>query len=84
MKFETRRTTQKDMIRKVLVEGGKVSPLSALRDFGCMRLADVIFKLRAEGLDIVTTTREQKGKRYAVYKLAETESAEPVSRRQSA
>ena len=59
--------TQIDLIHAHLKEHGKISPLQALRDFGCMRLADVIYKLRGYGHEIETTWRKQKGKKYAVY-----------------
>jgi hypothetical protein len=59
-------------IKMQLVRGEKVSQLQALRDYGCMRLAAVIHRLRAKGIDIETTWRTQKGKKYAVYRLRET------------
>ena len=62
--------SQKNAIRRRLLAGDKISPLTALRDHGCMRLADVVFKLRQEGLPVETHTRTQQGKRFAVYKLA--------------
>lgn len=67
--FDQRQLTQKQMVRNRLEAGKKISPLQALRDFGCMRLADVIYKLRRDGLTIETDTRQQGGKRYAVYRL---------------
>lgn len=56
-------------IRRALLDGKKLSQLTVLRDFGCMRLAAVIHRLRKKGMDIETTYREQRGKHYAVYKL---------------
>lgn len=61
--------TQKSQVRTALKNGAKITPLSALREFGCMRLADVIFKLRRDGMPIVTGERRQKGKRFACYYL---------------
>jgi hypothetical protein len=59
----------KNQVRRHLESGGKISPLAALRDFGCLRLAAVIYELRKEGMEIVTDTRTQRGKHFAVYRL---------------
>lgn len=59
--------TQRARVLQRLKITGKISQLQALRDFGCMRLAAVIHKLRRAGYDITTEWRKQKGKRYAVY-----------------
>lgn len=61
--------SMKNQIRRRLEAGDKISPLTALRDFGCMRLAAVVHELRREGLEIVTDTRTQRGKQFAVYRL---------------
>lgn len=61
--------SQRAAILARLKEGKKVSQLSALRDFGCMRLAAVIHRLRRQGHKIQTDERHQGGKRYAVYRL---------------
>lgn len=50
---------------------GKISQLQALRDFGCMRLAAVIHRLRKKGHPIVTTWREQGKTKYAVYRMGD-------------
>ena len=60
---------QEDMVLNHLKAHGKISQLQALRSYGCMRLADVVWKLRAHGHAIETTWRHQGGKRYAVYRL---------------
>lgn len=52
---------------------GKISQLQALREFGCMRLAAVVHRLRQSGHKIVTTYRNQNGKQYAVYRLEKPE-----------
>jgi hypothetical protein len=66
----------KNQIRRALEAGKKITPLSALRDFNCMRLADVVFRLRKErnekyphGMPIITGTRRKKDKRFACYYL---------------
>lgn len=70
--------SQKSQIRRALKAGKKITPLSALRDFQCMRLAARIADLRAEGLDIVTSTRKGKGgKEFACYYLAGVETHGP-------
>lgn len=69
--------SQKSRIRRALQDGAKITPLSALRNFQCMRLADVIFKLRKDGLDIETGWREQKGKKFACYSLRGVEHRGP-------
>ena len=61
--------TQQSHILARLQAGKKVSQLSALRDFGCMRLAAVIHRLRKKGYVITSETRHQKGTQYAVYRL---------------
>lgn len=59
--------SQSEAICRHLWENGKISQLQALREYGCMRLAAVIHRLRKRGEPIRTEWREQKGKRYAVY-----------------
>ena len=63
------KTSAQAQILKRLQDGKKVSQLSALREFGCMRLAAVIFRLRRLGYEIRTDIRHQGGKQYAVYRL---------------
>ncbi len=45
---------------------GRITPLQALRLYGCYRLSDAIYKLRKRGMDI-TTEEAQDGGNYAVY-----------------
>ena len=65
--------SQRAAILARLKDGKKVSQLSALRDFGCMRLAAVIHRLRKQGHKITTDERSQGGKVYAVYRLERPE-----------
>ena len=58
-----------DAVLRRLRTKGKISQLQALRDFGCMRLAAVVHRLRKRGHDIETTWREQGSTKYAVYRL---------------
>ena len=54
---------------------GSISPLDALRKYGCMRLGARVYELKSEGYkikaDIVYNT---KGKRFAVYYLKSIDS----------
>lgn len=50
--------THKALIRRLLIDGGSITPLEALREFGCYRLASRISDLRREGLPIVKTTEQ--------------------------
>lgn len=52
-----------------LREHGKISQLQALRQYGIMRLAAIIHRLRRQGHNITSDTRQQGDKRYAVYRL---------------
>jgi hypothetical protein len=62
--------TQSDRIANHLYAGNSITPLGALRRFGCFRLAARINELRGYGLDITTNTYKRNGKRYASYKVA--------------
>ena len=50
--------THRSVIRRRLTEGGSISPLEALRDYGCYRLASRISDLRREGLNIAKRMEE--------------------------
>jgi hypothetical protein len=58
--------TQKDQVKLHLKAHGKITQMDALKLYGCFRLADVIFKLRNEGM-MIDTTYPEEGKRYAIY-----------------
>ena len=47
--------THKRLIREHLLNGGSITALEALRDFGCYRLASRISDLRSEGMAIEKT-----------------------------
>lgn len=51
--------TQKEFILEHLRRYGSIEPLTALREYGCYRLAAVIGSLRSEGRHI--TTRRLEG-----------------------
>lgn len=46
--------TQKDKIIAYIKKHGSITPLDALREFGCMRLATRIFELKEDGYKIKT------------------------------
>ena len=62
--------TQKDNVLKHLKSGREINSLDALEQYGCFRLAAVIWNLRDEGYKIATKTVTSKyGKSFASYKL---------------
>jgi hypothetical protein len=62
-------TNQKYQILNHLQSGKKITPLEALDQFGCMRLASRISELRDEGHPIETKMMSNKDKRWAEYSL---------------
>jgi len=64
--------SQKENIKKHLIRYGRINPLEALNNYGCMRLAEYIRQLRNDGLDI-ETTYPKTGKKYGIYKLNQLE-----------
>jgi hypothetical protein len=61
--------SQNDQIRAALILGRSLTPLDALQDYGCFRLAARIADLRREGMDIECINETKNGKRYARYQL---------------
>lgn len=61
--------SQNDQIRAALILGRSLTPLDALNEFGCFRLAARVAELRAQGLKIKCKMEIRNGKRYARYKL---------------
>ncbi len=61
--------TQKEQIINLLKTGRSITPMSALRNYGCFRLAAVIHKLKKQGMDIETTIINEGDKTYAQYNL---------------
>lgn len=67
---EEQSESQMKQIKAFLLNGGKITFLSALQMFGCARLQARIFDLRSEGMDIVTEMIVlPNGKRVAEYSL---------------
>ena len=61
--------TQANQILSALKRGEKLTPLQALRKYGCMRLAARIKDLRDAGYEINTTLTKTQGARVARYSL---------------
>ena len=61
--------TQANQILSALKRGEKLTPLQALRKYGCMRLAARINDLRDAGYKIDTTLIRTHGARVARYSL---------------
>lgn len=74
--MKDRLKTQLSQIRELLLSGGSITALEALRDYGCYRLASRITDLKKEGLKIKKITEESvsrvtgKTVRYARYFLS--------------
>ena len=49
-----RKKTQKEEILNYFQSGGVLTPIDALRKFGCFRLAAIVFDLKKDGHDIHT------------------------------
>ena len=60
---------QVDEIRQALLDGKSITPLDALRDYGCFRLAARIDELRRQGYCITTEFTYRGRKKYATYRL---------------
>ena len=69
-------TTQKQFILQHLQKFGSIEPLTALREYGCLRLAARIADLKKDGVNIITETKQSISSitgnpvRYAEYRLA--------------
>ncbi|MDE2104100.1 MAG: hypothetical protein KGL39_43080 [Patescibacteria group bacterium] len=65
-------STESQTIRmyKYLARGYKITPLSALRRFGCLRAGARMYDLRRRGIPVRTRMVERQGKRFAEYSLA--------------
>lgn len=61
--------SQNETIRAALLAGRAITPLEALQEFGCLRLAARISDLRRTGMDIECRHVTRNGKRFARYRL---------------
>ena len=66
-----RKASQKEMILEYLQMGHSLTPLEALRHFGCFRLSARIADIRKAGYEVHAEiiTDESTGKKYANYSL---------------
>ena len=64
-------SSQSENVLAHLMEGHSITPLDALEQYGCFRLASIIHNLRKDGYKIKTKTVSnlKSGKTYASYKL---------------
>ena len=60
--------SQKSLIKRHL-RSKPISPLEALQEYGCFRLAARIAELREDGHNIETVHTKQNGKHFATYRL---------------
>jgi hypothetical protein len=63
-------TTQKEQVLLHMRHRGSITPLLALKEYQCFRLAARIEELRRDGWLINSTLVTRRGKRYAAYSLA--------------
>lgn len=64
-----RKQSQKKRILEYLQAGNKITPIEALNLFGCFRLSDIIFRLKAEGHNIHTEIVRVGDKHFGRYTL---------------
>lgn len=70
------KVTQCDKILAYIREHGSITPLDALREFGCMRLASRMSDLKGRGYNVkskMETSKNKKGENvsYARYTICE-------------
>jgi len=72
--------TQKEQILGDLKNGWCITPIDALKEYGCFRLASVIHDLRKEGYNIKTerVDKQSKDGKYASYYLSGLSSIVPL------
>ena len=63
--------TQTQAVLRYLQAHGSITPLEALQELGCFRLAARVWDLNKEGHLITCRWENRGGKRYARYVLAE-------------
>lgn len=59
--------TQTAQIRAHIVRHNSITPMEALRKYGCLRLAARIWELKESGFSVVKTMVSRGSKRYARY-----------------
>jgi hypothetical protein len=63
--------SQNNEILSYMAKGSAITPMDALKKFGCFRLASRINELRNDGHKIHRIMKERNGKRFASYYLIE-------------
>ena len=61
------RMSQTEAIQQHLLQGGSLTPIDALKLFGCFRLSARIHAIRSEGMNIQTEMITVDRKRFARY-----------------
>ena len=61
--------SQKIQILRALKRGEKLTPMEALKRFGCFRLSGRILEIRREGYPVLTTIVERGEKHVAQYSM---------------
>ena len=64
-----KKSTQTTMILAHLKKGSSITPMDALKLFGCFRLSARIADIRSMGYKVVTKYVTEKGKTYASYRM---------------
>ena len=70
--------TQCDRILRHLEDHGSIDPMTAIKEYGCMRLASRISDLKGRGIEIIAERTKGKNRygedtSYCVYRLANKE-----------
>lgn len=68
--------TQTEKILEFMREKGSITPVEAMAEFGCMRLAARIADIRASGVNVISTMERSKNRygdtvHFAKYRLEE-------------
>lgn len=61
--------TQNELILQLLKSGKSITPMQALREFGCFRLSARIYDLKRMGYEIKMQPAVKKNKWFASYSL---------------
>jgi hypothetical protein len=72
--------TQRDRILWALERGRSITPMDALRSFGCFRLGARIYELKRLGYQIETRTITKDRAHFAEYRLAAVHNNEGLIR----
>jgi hypothetical protein len=59
-------------LQRYLAKGRSITPMDALKLFGCFRLGARIYDLKRAGWNIVTSTVSKNGKRFAEYRMVKS------------